>query len=152
MAHLHNLRNPILHGDFKVSDVLIPAKTLEPKISNFGLWDFKKFFIENTLPGFNLTNILKVDFFVWKRNEHLYVLTVWFAIYVKMKLAQKLLGKSWWIKLITISIQQSVTLRGISRDIPIILECHDTKITRPILNETKVPIWIPHFFFTTLKS
>ena len=51
MAHLHNLRNPILHGDFKVSDVIIPAKTLEPKITNFGLWDFKKFFIENTLPG-----------------------------------------------------------------------------------------------------
>ena len=51
MAHLHNLRNPILHGDFKVSDVIIPAKTLEPKITNFGLWDFKKFFVENTLPG-----------------------------------------------------------------------------------------------------
>ena len=55
IAHLHNLRNPILHGDFKVSDVLIPAKTLEPKIANFGLWDFKKFFIENTLPGQNST-------------------------------------------------------------------------------------------------
>lgn len=50
IAHLHNLRNPILHGDFKPSDILIPAKTLQPKITNFGLWDFKKFFIENTHP------------------------------------------------------------------------------------------------------
>merc|ERR1712001_144934 len=38
-------------GDFKPSDVLIPANDLlTPKIANFGLWDFKKYFAENTLP------------------------------------------------------------------------------------------------------
>lgn len=50
IQYLHTLRQPIVHGDFKPSDVLIPAKTKVPKITNFGLWDFKKFFIENTLP------------------------------------------------------------------------------------------------------
>jgi len=50
ISHLHNLRQPLVHGDFKPSDVLIPAKTKVPKITNFGLWDFKKFFIENTFP------------------------------------------------------------------------------------------------------
>jgi serine/threonine protein kinase len=49
-TYLHNLRTPFLHGSFKPSDVLVPAKTLQPKIANFGLWDFKKYFVENTLP------------------------------------------------------------------------------------------------------
>ena len=53
MSHLHNLRIPFLHGDFKPSDVLIPAKTLQPKITNFGLWDFKNFFIENAQPEYD---------------------------------------------------------------------------------------------------
>ena len=48
MAYLHNLRTPFLHGDFKPSDVLVPAKDLQPKITNFGLCDFKTFFVENT--------------------------------------------------------------------------------------------------------
>ena len=47
MAYLHNLRTPFLHGDFKPSDVLVPAKDLQPKITNFGLCDFKNFFVEN---------------------------------------------------------------------------------------------------------
>ena len=47
MAYLHNLRTPFLHGDFKPSDVLVPAKDLQPKITNFGLCDFKHFFVEN---------------------------------------------------------------------------------------------------------
>ena len=47
MAYLHNLRTPFLHGDFKPSDVLVPAKDLQPKITNFGLYDFKNFFVEN---------------------------------------------------------------------------------------------------------
>ena len=47
MAYLHNLRTPFLHGDFKPSDVLVPAKDLQPKITNFGLCDFKRFFVEN---------------------------------------------------------------------------------------------------------
>jgi len=47
--HLHNLRNPVVHGDFKPSDVLVTAHEKSPKITNFGLWDFKKFFIENTM-------------------------------------------------------------------------------------------------------
>jgi len=50
LSYLHNLRNPIVHGDFKPSDILLTAKTKVPKISNFGLWDFKKFFIEQCLP------------------------------------------------------------------------------------------------------
>lgn len=50
ISYLHNLRSPLLHGDFKPSDVLIPARTLQPKITNFALWDFKRFFIDNTLP------------------------------------------------------------------------------------------------------
>ena len=52
MSYLHNLRTPTIHGDFKPSDVLIPANDLlQPKIANFGLWDFKKYFVENTVPG-----------------------------------------------------------------------------------------------------
>ena len=52
MSYLHSLRTPTIHGDFKPSDVLIPANDLlTPKIANFGLWDFKKYFVENTLPG-----------------------------------------------------------------------------------------------------
>ena len=47
MAYLHNLRTPFLHGDFKPSDVLVPAKDLQPKITNFGICDFKSFFVEN---------------------------------------------------------------------------------------------------------
>jgi len=51
MSYLHSLRTPTIHGDFKPSDVLIPATDLlTPKIANFGLWDFKKYFVENTLP------------------------------------------------------------------------------------------------------
>ena len=54
MSYLHLNRTPFLHGDFKPSDVLVPAKTLQPKITNFGLWDFKNFFIDNAQPGKNL--------------------------------------------------------------------------------------------------
>lgn len=43
------MRNPIVHGDFKPSDVLVVANGRIPKITNFGLWDFKNFFIENTM-------------------------------------------------------------------------------------------------------
>lgn len=49
IASLHNMRSPMVHGDFKPSDVLVTAKEKVPKITNFGLWDFKKFFIENTM-------------------------------------------------------------------------------------------------------
>ena len=49
MSYLHNLRHPIVHGDFKPSDVLVVANGRIPKITNFGLWDFKNFFIENTM-------------------------------------------------------------------------------------------------------
>lgn len=49
LSYLHNLRNPIVHGDFKPSDVLVVANGRIPKITNFGLWDFKNFFIENTM-------------------------------------------------------------------------------------------------------
>ena len=38
-----------MHGDFKPSDVLVVANGKVPKITNFGLWDFKNFFIENTM-------------------------------------------------------------------------------------------------------
>jgi len=68
IAHLHNMRNPILHGDFKPSDVLIPAKTLQPKITNFGLWDFKNFFLENVHQGIAdlifQKVVIKVFFFI----------------------------------------------------------------------------------------
>ena len=53
MSYLHNLRTPFLHGDFKPSDVLVPAKNLQPKITNFGLYDFKNFFIENAQPEYD---------------------------------------------------------------------------------------------------
>ena len=43
------MKNPIVHGDFKPSDILVTADAKSPKITNFGLWDFKKFFIENTM-------------------------------------------------------------------------------------------------------
>ena len=43
------MRSPMVHGDFKPSDVLVTARAKVPKITNFGLWDFKKFFIENTM-------------------------------------------------------------------------------------------------------
>ena len=43
------MRQPLVHGDFKPSDVLVTASAKSPKITNFGLWDFKKFFIENTM-------------------------------------------------------------------------------------------------------
>jgi len=49
LSYLHNLRTPIVHGDFKPSDILVPANTKNPRITNFGLWDFKNFFIENTM-------------------------------------------------------------------------------------------------------
>ena len=38
MSYLHSLRTPTIHGDFKPSDVLIPATDLlTPKIANFVL-------------------------------------------------------------------------------------------------------------------
>ena len=49
LSYLHNMRSPIVHGDFKPSDILVVAKSKTPKITNFGLWDFKNFFIENTM-------------------------------------------------------------------------------------------------------
>lgn len=48
MSHLHNMRYPIVHGDFKSSDVLVVAANYTPKITNFGLWDFKNFFVHQT--------------------------------------------------------------------------------------------------------
>ena len=51
MSHLHNLRVPIVHGDFKASDVLVEVNTHQVKITNFGLHDFKGFMIRATLPG-----------------------------------------------------------------------------------------------------
>jgi len=49
LTYLHNLRSPMVHGDFKPSDVLVVANSKTPKITNFGLWDFKNYFIENTM-------------------------------------------------------------------------------------------------------
>ena len=49
LSYLHTLRSPVVHGDFKPSDILVAANTKTPKITNFGLWDFKNFFIENTM-------------------------------------------------------------------------------------------------------
>ena len=49
LSYLHGLRSPIVHGDFKPSDVLVVANSKTPKITNFGLWDFKNYFIENTM-------------------------------------------------------------------------------------------------------
>ncbi|XP_059097826.1 uncharacterized protein LOC131892100 [Tigriopus californicus] len=48
MSHLHNMRYPLVHGDFKSSDVLVVAANYTPKITNFGLWDFKHFFVHQT--------------------------------------------------------------------------------------------------------
>ena len=65
MSYLHSLRTPTIHGDFKPSDVLIPANDLlTPKIANFGLWDFKKYFVENTLPG-HKSNIFSDKFYIF---------------------------------------------------------------------------------------
>jgi len=58
MTYLHNLRTPFLHGSFKPSDVLVPAKTLQPKIANFGLWDFKNFFTENAQPDHDYMELM----------------------------------------------------------------------------------------------
>ena len=58
MTYLHNLRTPFLHGNFKPSDVLVPAKTLQPKIANFGLWDFKNFFTENAQPDHDYMELM----------------------------------------------------------------------------------------------
>ena len=49
LTYLHTLRSPMVHGDFKPSDVLVVANSKTPKITNFGLWDFKNYFIENTM-------------------------------------------------------------------------------------------------------
>ena len=49
LSYLHTLRSPVVHGDFKPSDILVAANSKTPKITNFGLWDFKNFFIENTM-------------------------------------------------------------------------------------------------------
>ena len=51
MAYLHSMRNPVIHGDFKTSDVLIEAHSYNAKITNFGLWDFKNFFIHHDQIG-----------------------------------------------------------------------------------------------------
>ncbi|XP_023332040.1 rust resistance kinase Lr10 [Eurytemora carolleeae] len=51
MSYLHGLRYPVVHGDFKPSDILLTAKTKVPRLTNFGLWDFKKYFVEETLPA-----------------------------------------------------------------------------------------------------
>jgi len=48
MSYLHNLRSPVVHGDLKPTDVILTAKEKIPKISDFGLWDFKNFFMEET--------------------------------------------------------------------------------------------------------
>ena len=37
---------------------MVPAKTLQPKITNFGLWDFKNFFIENAQPELDHISLL----------------------------------------------------------------------------------------------
>ena len=51
MNYLHSLKTPTVHGDFTPSDVIIPSNNLsQPKIGNYGLWDFKKFFVQNTSP------------------------------------------------------------------------------------------------------
>ncbi len=49
----HGVRGggPVVHGDLELSDVLLDARTLQPKIANFGLWDFKNYFIRTTVPG-----------------------------------------------------------------------------------------------------
>lgn len=49
LNYLHSLRSPMVHGDFKPSDILVVANSKTPKITNFGLWDFKNYFIENTM-------------------------------------------------------------------------------------------------------
>ncbi len=41
----------VVHGDFELSDVLVDARTMVPKITNFGLWDFKQFFVRTAVPG-----------------------------------------------------------------------------------------------------
>ena len=41
----------VVHGDFELSDVLVDARTMVPKITNFGLWDFKQFFMRTAVPG-----------------------------------------------------------------------------------------------------
>lgn len=51
MSYLHRMRNPMVHGDLKLSDILISAHGITPKITNFGLWDFRQFFLENASPG-----------------------------------------------------------------------------------------------------
>ena len=56
LSYLHTLRSPVVHGDFKPSDILVTANTKTPKITNFGLWDFKNFFIRNTLPEGDFLN------------------------------------------------------------------------------------------------
>ena len=59
MSYLHHNKGvPFLHGDFKPSDVLVPAKTLQPKITNFALWDFKNFFIDNAQPELDHIQLL----------------------------------------------------------------------------------------------
>ena len=59
MSYLHSLRTPTIHGDFKPSDVLIPATDLlTPKIANFGLWDFKNFFTENAQPDHDYMELM----------------------------------------------------------------------------------------------
>jgi len=57
--YLHCLKNPVVHGDLVPSDVIIPSNQLtQPKIRNFGLWDFKKFFVDNTFPDQSWSPVL----------------------------------------------------------------------------------------------
>ena len=49
-------RVPIVHGDLKPSDVLIDAHSGQPKVTNFGLWDFKNYFLRATMPEGSFLN------------------------------------------------------------------------------------------------
>jgi len=57
VSYLHSLRNPIVHGDLKLSDILVDAKKMSPKLGNFGLWDCKQFFADAVEA-------------TWEMNEH----------------------------------------------------------------------------------
>ncbi len=53
ISHLHHgvRGGAVVHGDLELSDVLIDARTLVPKVANFGLWDFKNYFLNTAMPG-----------------------------------------------------------------------------------------------------
>jgi len=48
ISYLHSLRSPVVHGDLKPTDIILTAQAKIPKITDFGLWDFKNFFMEET--------------------------------------------------------------------------------------------------------